>query len=244
MARPDMTPDLGNEFWIRTQLLAGCSGTLVKVFDPLSAGTASGIAQVPFEEGARANAVQWTHNNKALVFAGQRGTVALYSSGRYLGGIPNETSVSLMREITALRLSSDSLKLVAGCSDGAMHVWDTRVQVLMPIEPPVLAITQPCLEFHTALMTRLPRLFAFKLSSGEVYLPRLPLRALQERVHLIDDHKSAIASIAVCPSEAGDIVASSRCVQQQVLKPVAHSLALRPAHLATDLSQAIDATHM
>lgn len=123
-----MTPSLGNDFWINSQLLAGCSGNYVKVWDPFRSGYANNEATI--SEGARANSVLWTTNNKALVFGGQNGTIALYCAGKYLGGVPHESSGgSPMPEVTCIRLSNDSRKIIAGCKDHQLFVWDTNTQV-------------------------------------------------------------------------------------------------------------------
>eukprot|EP00878_Enallax_costatus_P040917 GHUV01047330.1.p1 GENE.GHUV01047330.1~~GHUV01047330.1.p1 ORF type:complete len:299 (+),score=57.66 GHUV01047330.1:884-1780(+) len=116
---------MGSTGWGHDWLAAGC-GDILKVWDP-----SNPKAEIKIYEGTNIHSVDFSHNNKVLAVASDKGQVVLYSSkiqesgNRNVSSLPNTPEPDI-ESFTCVRFAPDGSHLAAGANNGTVHVWNLR----------------------------------------------------------------------------------------------------------------------
>jgi WD40 repeat protein len=108
-------------------IAAGC-GPVVKLWAPSAPQQAAKI-----NEGTPVYCVDFSHNNRVLAVAGEKGQANLYSS-KAVGGSATYTPVSCVPttplatvdSITCVKFAPNDSALLGGCRNGRVHIWSLK----------------------------------------------------------------------------------------------------------------------
>lgn len=117
--------------WGLLEVIAAGCGPVVKLWAPSEPQQA-----IKINEGTEVYDVGFSHNNRVLAIAGEKGQCSLYSSKgaavntgcQPVGQIPRNLQENT-DTIMCIKFAPDDSCLIGGCRNGLVHVWSLKDEV-------------------------------------------------------------------------------------------------------------------
>jgi WD40 repeat protein len=142
-------------YWGLSEVIAAGCGPVVKLWAPSEPQRA-----VKINEGTPVYSVDFSHNNRVLAVAGEKGQANLYSSKsagesscQPVSSMPT-VPLSTVDSITCLKFAPNDSCLLGGCRNGRVHMWSVKDEVCPDNILSAAACSNPAAnrrQMHTAL---------------------------------------------------------------------------------------------
>lgn len=148
-----------------TEVIAAGCGPVVKLWAPSAPQQA-----VKINDGTPVYCVDFSHNNRVLAVAGEKGQANLYSSKAVgesancspVSSVPT-TPLATVDSITCVKFAPNDSALLGGCRNGRVHIWSLKDEVCPAVAGSAAACSTP-----TANMQQVQALSAW-LQKPEMY---------------------------------------------------------------------------